>query len=99
MVRFEVIIIDEGFVVFGKFNGIGNEGVLGGVVDEGGVFEDVSNSEDGGGRDFFVVVFNGFEEVVGSVVDIFNEVSEMFSVGGLLDDDMVKVVGSFEVIV
>lgn len=99
LARLEVITTDEGPVALGKLNGTGNEGVLGGAVDEGGVFEDASNSEDGGGRDLLVAVLNGLEEVVGSVVDTLNEVSETLSVGGPLDDDTVKVVGSLEVTV
>lgn len=42
---------------------------------------------------------DGFDEVVGSVVDANNEVSETLSVGGPLDNDLLEVIGSFEVAV
>lgn len=46
MVRFEVIVINVGIVFFSKLYSIGDEGVLGRVVDEGGFFKDIGNSED-----------------------------------------------------
>lgn len=45
-----------------------------------------------------MIVFNGFEKVVSSVVDIFDNVGVMFSVGSLYDNDFVKIIGFFEVV-
>jgi len=51
LARLEVVTTDEGAMAVGELNGAGNEGVLGGAVDEGGALERAGNGEDGGGGD------------------------------------------------
>jgi hypothetical protein len=93
----EVVTADEGVVTLGELDGTGNESVLGGAVDEGDTFEDAGYSEDGGGGDLFVAGLNGLEEVVGGVVDAFEDLCEALGVGSPLDDYFVEVVVGLEV--
>jgi hypothetical protein len=93
----EVVAADEGFVLLGQLDAAGDEGVLGGAVDEGGVFEDAGDGEDGAGRDFFVAGFDGFHQVGGGVVDAGDEIGVALGVGGPEDDDFVQAVGGLEV--
>jgi len=93
----EVVAADEGGVARGEVDAAGDEGVLGGAVDEGDVFEDGGDGEDGGGGDLFVASLDGGEEVVGRVVDAGDEVGEALGVCGPEDNDAVETVGGLEV--
>jgi hypothetical protein len=94
---FEVVTADERAVPLSKGNGTGNEGVLGGAVDEWHVVEDTGNGEDGGRSNLLVSVSDGLQQVVGSVVDARDELSKALSVGSPHDNDLVEVVGGLEV--
>jgi hypothetical protein len=92
----EVVTADEGVVALGELDGTGNESVLGGAVDEGDTFKDAGYGEDSGGGDLFVAGLNGLEEVVGGVVDAFEDLGEALGVGSPLDDYFVEVVVGLE---
>jgi hypothetical protein len=93
----EVVTANEGFVLIGEIDAAWDKGVLRRTVNEGGAFQNTGNGEDSGWRDLLVSALDGLDEVVGSVVDANNEVSETLSVGSPLDNDLIEVVGSFEV--
>jgi hypothetical protein len=93
----EVVAADEGFVLLGELDAAGDEGVLRGAVDEGSVFEDAGDGEDGAGRDFFVAGFDCLHEVLGGVVDAGDKVGVALGVRGPEDDDLVEAIGGLEV--
>ena len=97
LARLEVITSNVDLVTLSKGNASGNEGVLGGSVDEGSVLQDGSNGEDGRGRDLLVRSLDSVQQVVGGVVDALDQRGETLSVGGPDDNDLVEVVGSLEV--
>lgn len=94
----EVVTADERAVLLSKVNGTRNEGVLGGAVDERHVVEDTGDSKDGGRSNLLVSVSDGLQQVVGSVVDARDELSEALSVGSPHDNDLVETVGGLEVL-
>lgn len=97
LARLEVITTNEGVVFLSKLNATGDEGVLGRSVDEGNLLEDASNSKDGGWCNLLVTILNGLHEIVGSVIDASDELSEALSVGSPLDNDLLQTVLSLEI--
>jgi hypothetical protein len=96
LARFEVITANEGVVLLGQLDGTRDESVLGRAVDEGDIFKDRSNGEDGRGRNLFVTCLDCLEKVVSGVVYTLDEFSEALGVGSPLDNDLVETVGSLE---
>jgi hypothetical protein len=92
----EVVTADEGVVLLGQLDGTRDESVLGRAVDEGHIFEDRSNGEDGRGRNLFVTCLDCLEKVVSGVVYTLDEFGEALGVGSPLDNDLVETVGSLE---
>lgn len=92
----EVVTADEGTVSLGKLDGAGDEGVLGGAVDEGSTLENAGNGEDGGRGDLLEAGLNGLEEVVSGVVDAVNQVGVTLGVGSPEDNNLVEAVGGLE---
>ena len=97
LARLEVVTSNEGTLLLSEVNGSWNEGVLWGAVDEWNLVENTSDSEDGGWGNLLVSLGDGLEEVLGGVVDTWNELSKALGVGGPEDDDLVKTVGCLEV--
>jgi hypothetical protein len=95
--RLEIISTNKGVVLFSQLNGTWDKCVLWGTVDERSTLEDGSNGKDGRWCNFFVSVFNGLHEVLGSIVDALDELGETLSVGGPLNDDLVQTVLGLEV--
>lgn len=93
----EVITADEGVVLLSQLNGTRDKGVLRRTVDEGCLVENTGDSKNGGGRNLFVALLNGLEEVVSSVVDAGNDVGISLSVGSPHDNDLVEAVVRLEV--
>lgn len=93
----EVITDDEDFVLLGELDDSWDESVLGGSVDVGASFRDGGECEDGGGGDFWVVLFDGLHEVLVGVVDSGLDFTESFSVGGPENDDLVDSIGDLEI--
>lgn len=93
----EVITDDEDFILLGELDNSWDEGILGGSVDVGASFRDGGECEDGGGGDFWVVLFDGLHEVLVGVVDSSLNFTESFSVGSPENDDLVDSVGNLEI--
>lgn len=97
LARLEIVAANKGLVALGEFDAAGDEGVLGGAIDEGDTLEDRGDGEDGRGRDLVVRRLDSVEQVVGRIVDAVDQVGVTFGVGGPEDDDLVEVVGGLEV--
>ncbi len=93
----EVVTSDEGALLLGELNGTCNECVLWGAVDEWNLVKDTCDSEDGGWSNLLVSGLDGLHEVLGGVVDTWDELSEALGVGSPEDNDLVKTVGGLEI--
>lgn len=92
----EVVAADEDTVTLGEIDQTGNKGVLRAAVDKGGSFEDRSHGKDCRRGNFRMALLERGEEVVGSVVDAFDNVREPLGVGGPEDNDLVQAVSLLE---
>ena len=79
-----------------KLNCARNKRVLWRTIDEWCTLECTGNRKYCGGRDFLVSVFNGFQQILGRVVDPSNNISISFCVGSPEHDNFLKVVLHFE---
>ena len=93
----EVVASNEDVEAFRQLDGAGHERVLRTAVDVGAVFQHGGDGKDGRRGDFRVAFLDGGQEVVGGVVDAFDDVREAFRVRGPQHDDFVQVVGRLEV--
>ena len=94
---FKIITTDEGVMLLGKFNSTRHKSVLGGAVDERGVFKDTSNSENGRWGNFLVTRLDSLHQVVGSIIDTLKNVCVTLRVGSPLNNDFIKAVSLLEI--
>lgn len=88
----EVVTTDKGLMTLGKFDTARDESVLRRAVDEWNTFFDTGNCEDGRRRNLIVAGINGFQEILGGVINSGEDISVAFSIGGPKDDDFIKTV-------
>ena len=97
LARLEVITTNEGVMLLSKLNATRDEGVLGRAIDERNLLENASNRKDSGWCNFLVTILNCLHEIVGSVIDARDELSETLSVGGPLDNDLLQTILGLEI--
>ena len=97
LARLEVVATNEGVVLLSELNAASDKCVLWRAVDEWSTLKDRGNRKNGGRSDLGVTILDGLHEVIGSVVDARNELSESLSVCGPLNDDLVQAVLGLEV--
>ncbi len=88
----EVVAADERLLALREGDDTGDEGVLGGTVNEGLALEDGGDGEDAGRRHLRVGRLDRGEEVVGGVVDAGDQVGVALGVGSPEYDDTVEAV-------
>ncbi len=95
LTRFEIVTTDKTLKTFRKLDTTWDESVLRRSVDVRYSFQDGCNSENGWRRYFWVGLANCFEQIVGGIVDPWNDICVSFRVGCPENDYLVKfVVGS-----
>lgn len=92
----EVVASDVDLVAAGDLDRAGDEGVLGGAVDEGAPLESGGDGVEGGGGDLLLTALDGGEEVVGGVVEALADLAVTLGGGGPQDDDLVELLGGLE---
>jgi len=83
-------------MLLSKVDGTGNKGVLRRAIDERNLVKNTSDGKYSGWSDLIVTSFDGIKEVVGSVINTFDNVGVTLSICRPEDDDLVEVVGSLE---
>lgn len=76
-----------------------NESILWGSINKGNVLKNGSDSEDGGWRNLLVSSFDGFHQVIGSIIHAIDEIGIALRVGGPLDNDLIKTIFELEIAV
>lgn len=99
LTRLEVIATNERVVPLGKLNSTRDKCILRRTINEWSALENGSNGENSGGSNFKMAFFNGFQEVVSSVVDTLDEISKALGIGSPLNNDLVESVVGLEVTV
>jgi len=97
LTRLEIITANESIVLLGKLDGTRDKGVLRGTIDERNAFKDTSHGKDSGWSDFLVTILNRLQEILSSVIDARDELSEALCVGSPLNNDLLQVVRLLEV--
>jgi hypothetical protein len=97
LARLKVVTTNERVMLLSKLNGTRNKCVLWGTIDERDTFEDTSHSKDSGWGDFLVAVCDSLHEVLRSIINTRDEISETLGIGSPLYDDLVQVVRGLEV--
>ena len=92
----EVITSDVDLVAAGKLDRTGDEGVLGGAVDEGAALESGGAGVEGRGGDLGLTALDGSEEVVSGVVEALADLAVALGGGGPEDDDLVELLALLE---
>jgi len=96
LTRLEVITTDEDTAALSEVNDTWNNGILRRAIDVRAAFEDSSNSEDVGGRDFRVRASNGCEDLISGHVETLADISETLSVSSPEDNNLVELVVCLE---
>lgn len=93
----EVITSNEGTMTFSKFNHTRDKGVLRRTVDEWDTLLDTSDGENRGRCNLLMALLDCLENVVRSIIDSIDEISETLSVCGPENNNLVKPVALLEV--